>query len=82
TGMTLLNFTLDRVLELSQGLNILTGPTAGVHPALVKGSRVHVLASMKFKIEVAVNHLKRGGYISLAIHSDLGVPYVVDLRNT
>ncbi|MEM0277740.1 MAG: DUF364 domain-containing protein, partial [Pyrobaculum sp.] len=42
TGMTLLNFTLDRVLELSQGLNILTGPTAGVHPALVKGSRVHV----------------------------------------
>ena len=82
TGMTLLNFTLDRVLELSRGLNILTGPTAGVHPELVRGTGIHVLASMKFNIEAAVEHLKRGGFISLALHSDLGVPYVVDLRNT
>jgi hypothetical protein len=38
------------------------------------------LASMKFNVEEAVKHLKLGNYISLAIHKNLGIPYVIDLR--
>jgi uncharacterized protein (DUF4213/DUF364 family) len=80
TGVTLLNFTLDRVFQLSSGLNILTGPTAGVHPDFVRGTKVHILASMKFNIEETIKHLKLGNYISLAIHKNLGIPYAIDLR--
>ncbi|MGB9787034.1 MAG: Rossmann-like domain-containing protein [Infirmifilum uzonense] len=80
TGMTLLNFTLDKILENSNGLNILTGPTAGLHPEIVKGTRIHVLASMKFNVEAAVQHLRLGNYVSLALHPQLGRPYAIDLR--
>ncbi|MGC9170337.1 MAG: Rossmann-like domain-containing protein [Thermoproteus sp.] len=82
TGVTLLNFTLDRVLELSNGLNILTGSTAGIHPELARGTKIHILASMKLDIGKTVDHLKQGGYISLAIRKDLGFPYAIDLRAT
>lgn len=81
TGMTLVNFTLDRILQLSNGLNILVGPTAGVHPELVEGTKIHILASMKLNIEETVRHLKLGNYISLALHRDLGTPYTLDLRS-
>ena len=80
TGVTLLNFTLDRVLQLSSGLNILTGPTAGVHPDFIRGTKVHILASMKFNIEETIKHLKLGNYISLAIHKNLGITYAIALR--
>lgn len=83
TGAALLNFSIDRVLELSRGVNILVGPTAGVHPEFlpprVKGKKLHVLASIKLDVEKTVAHLRLGGYISLAVHRHLGRPYTYDL---
>ncbi|MEZ0318537.1 MAG: DUF364 domain-containing protein [Pyrobaculum sp.] len=75
--MTLLNFTLDDVVRLSGGRNILTGPSAGVHPEALRGTGVHVVASMKFDVEKTVRHLKSGRYISLAVHKDLGKQYAL-----
>ncbi|CCC80935.1 conserved hypothetical protein [Thermoproteus tenax Kra 1] len=80
TGMTLLNFTIDDVLAASRGVNILTGPTAGVHPDALRGTGVHVVASMKFNIEPTIRHLKLGRYISLALHRDLGTPYALPVN--
>ncbi|MEM1663662.1 MAG: DUF364 domain-containing protein [Pyrobaculum sp.] len=86
TGMTLLNFTIDKILHLSKGFNILTGPTAGVHPDFlpnrVKGSQLHAIASIRLDIEKTVIHLKLGGYISLAKHRDLGRPYTFLLQKS
>jgi len=80
TGMTLLNFTIDRILERSQGLNVLTGPTAGVHPEPLRGTKIHYVASMRYNIVAAIRHLKLGNYISLAVHSHLGTPYVISVN--
>jgi uncharacterized protein (DUF4213/DUF364 family) len=66
TGMTLLNFTIDRILERSQGLNVLTGPTAGVHPEPLRGTKIHYVASMRYNIDAAIRHLKLGNYVSPA----------------
>ena len=76
TGMTLLNFTIDRLLTLSRGINVLTGPSASLTPELVKDLGVHYVESMKFTdVRTVTKHLRLGGYISLKVHSDLGVPY-------
>jgi uncharacterized protein (DUF4213/DUF364 family) len=80
TGMTLLNFTIDRILERSRGLNVLTGPTAGVHPEPLRGTKIHYVASMRYNIDVATRHLKLGNYISLAVHPHLGTPYVISVN--
>jgi uncharacterized protein (DUF4213/DUF364 family) len=79
-GFRPLNFTIDRILERSQGLNVLTGPTAGVHPEPLRGTKIHYVASMRYNIDVATRHLKLGNYISLAVHPHLGTPYAISVN--
>jgi len=77
TGMTLLNFTIDTITQLSKGLNILVGPTAGALPKAFKGTGVHVISSLHFtKIGELVTHLKLGNFVSVFYHRKFGIPYV------
>ncbi len=77
TGMTLLNFTIDRLLGLSRGgINVLIGPSASLLPELVKGLGIHYIESMRFMdVGAVMRHLRLGGYVSLKVHGNLGVPY-------
>lgn len=76
TGMALLNFTIDRLLTLSRGINILIGPSASLVPRLVEGLGIHYVESIKFTdVRAVKNHLRLGGYVSLKVHSNLGIPY-------
>lgn len=77
TGMTLLNFTIGIIAQLSKGLNILVGPTAGALPEAFKGTGVHVVSSLHItKVSELVNHLRLGNYVSVIYHRRFGIPYV------
>ncbi|ADN51690.1 Rossmann-like domain-containing protein [Vulcanisaeta distributa] len=76
TGMALLNFTIDRLLDFSRGINVLIGPSASLLPELVKGLGIHYIESMKFTdVKTVKKHLRLGGYVSMKVHSNLGIPY-------
>ncbi|MGC9105557.1 MAG: Rossmann-like domain-containing protein [Thermoprotei archaeon] len=76
TGMTLLNFTLERILEISRGTNVLTGPSAGFYPEWAKGTKIHYVQSMKFhEIDRLRDFLKAGNFVSLKTHNHLGEIY-------
>ena len=80
TGMTLLNFTIDTILRLSKGLNILVGPTAGALPEAFKDTGVHVIYSLHItKVNELVNHLKLGNFVSVIYHKRFGTPYVHEI---
>ncbi len=77
TGMALLNFTLDALLRMSRGLNIVAGPSVSVLPKALRGIGIHVIASILFTdVDRAISHLKLGNYVSLITHSYLGKPYI------
>ncbi len=76
TGMALLNFTIDRLLELSRGFNVITGPSASLPPSALKGLKIHAVASTLFTdIDRVKTHLKLGNHISLITHRELGKQY-------
>ena len=80
TGMTLLNFTIDIITQLSKGLNILVGPTAGALPEAFKGTGVHVICSLHItKVNELVTHLKLGNFVSLIYHKRFGIPYAHEI---
>jgi len=80
TGMTLLNFTVDTIIQLSKGLNILVGPTAGALPEAFKGTGVHVIHSLHItKVNELANHLKLGNFVSVIYHKRFGIPYVYEI---
>jgi hypothetical protein len=77
TGMTLLNFTLDTLLRMSRGFNIVTGPSVSVLPKALGGVGMHAVASILFTdVDRVISHLRLGNYVSLVTHSYLGKPYV------
>ncbi|MCC6005944.1 MAG: hypothetical protein LM590_16520 [Thermofilum sp.] len=45
-----------------------------------RGTKIHCIASMRYNIDAAIRHLKLGNYISLAVHSHLGTPYVISVN--
>ncbi|MQL56541.1 Rossmann-like domain-containing protein [Acidianus ambivalens] len=81
TGVTLLNFTLERILEISNGTNILIGPSAGFIPELAKDLGINYVQSMKFyDIEKIREFLRLGNFISLKINEDLGINYSIQVK--
>jgi len=50
------------MLRKSQGVNILIGPTTGIQPEPLKGTKIHYLASTKFNIEATIKQLRLGGH--------------------
>jgi uncharacterized protein (DUF4213/DUF364 family) len=77
TGMTLLNFTLDTLLRMSRGFNIVTGPSVSVLPKALGGVGMHAVASILFTdVDRVISHLRLGNYVSLVTHSYLGKPYI------
>lgn len=81
TGVTLLNFTLERILEISNGTNILIGPSAGFIPELAKDFGIDYVQSMKFyDIEKIREFLRLGNFISLKINEDLGINYSIQVK--
>ncbi|BDC18624.1 hypothetical protein HS5_15140 [Acidianus sp. HS-5] len=68
TGVTLLNFSLERILEISGGTNILIGPSAGFITELAKDFGINYVKSMKFtNVQKIKELLKSGGFFSLKI---------------
>ncbi len=64
TGASLVNDTIDYILELAHSAeNIaLVGPTAGIHPESLRGSRVNVVASLRpIEIDKICSVIKLGG---------------------
>jgi len=81
TGVTLLNFTIERIVEISNGTNILIGPSAGFIPELVKDLGIHYVQSMKFHdVEKVKEFLRLGNFISLKINDDLGINYSIQVK--
>ena len=77
TGMALLNFTLDTLLRISKGLNIVAGPSVSVLPKALRGLGMHAVASILFTdVDRVISHLRLGNYVSLVAHSYLGKPYI------
>lgn len=65
SGSALVNGTLEMILERAKKaeLIVLTGPTAQIHPELVKGTRITHLAAMKVvDLERALLGLKLGSF--------------------
>jgi len=76
TGMTLNNFTVDRVLELVSGYRVLAGPSASILPQVLEGLGFDALFSMTYSsVDAPLHHVKLGGFLSPAIHVDLGTPF-------
>ncbi len=65
SGSALVNGTLEMILDRAKKaeLIVLTGPTAQIHPELVKGTRITHLAAMKVvDLERALLGLKLGSF--------------------
>jgi uncharacterized protein (DUF4213/DUF364 family) len=59
TGMALLNFTLDTLLRISKGLNIVAGPSVSVLPKALGGVGMHAVASILFTdVDRVISHLR------------------------
>lgn len=76
TGVTLLNLTLERILEISKGTNILIGPSASIIPDLMRDFNIHYIQSMIFNdVDKIRDHLRLGNFVSLKINKELGVNF-------
>lgn len=81
TGVTLLNLSLERILEISKGTNILIGPSASIIPDLMRDFNVHYIQSMIFTdVDKVREYLRLGNFVSLKINRELGVNFSIKVN--
>ncbi|MBP2172885.1 Rossmann-like domain-containing protein [Methanococcus voltae] len=81
TGSTMVNDTIDMVLDraINSKINVLTGPTAQMHPELLEETKItHMGSIMVNDVENTVMNLKLGSSCGLF---QKGTKYTIDVKN-
>jgi uncharacterized protein (DUF4213/DUF364 family) len=77
TGMTLLNWSIDYLINMKGPYKMLIGPTAGILPHALQGEPINAISSFHpEKIDELREHLRLGGYITGPDQPQYGIPYI------